>query len=122
MQHYKLLGGQHYQGGKRYKAGDIIESDIDLAAKYTNKFEPCEPYSAVSTISTKETPKPLPPQTDPIEVPEPKDATEEEYTIKYHCRGKQGQPGRYVVLDSQGNRVHPGTLTKSEAQELIYQK
>ena len=36
---FKLVGGGHDQDGKRYKRGDIIETEIDLFAKFGKKFQ-----------------------------------------------------------------------------------
>jgi hypothetical protein len=35
---YKLKGGSHTQDGRKYKNGDIIESDIDLTVTFRGKF------------------------------------------------------------------------------------
>jgi len=31
--------GDHYQNGKRYRAGDIVESSLDLCVRFPAKFE-----------------------------------------------------------------------------------
>ena len=37
--YFKLIGGQHAQGDKVYKKGDLVRSKDDLVKKFPNKFE-----------------------------------------------------------------------------------
>lgn len=40
---FKLTGGGHTEGGKDYKAGDVVTSDQNLVALFPNKFEALGP-------------------------------------------------------------------------------
>jgi hypothetical protein len=39
MNSFKLLNGIHFQDGKKYKEGDVVESPHDLVALFPQKFE-----------------------------------------------------------------------------------
>ena len=43
---FELTGGNHQQGGKTYKKGDRIETDMDLCAKFRGKFKLIEGEAA----------------------------------------------------------------------------
>jgi hypothetical protein len=65
MAKYKVILGTHSEGGRRYKAGEIVESDEQLDKMFINKFEKVEDskkaspgVSEKSTAALRSEPKP----------------------------------------------------------------
>lgn len=43
MNRYKVITGTHIQNGKAYTKGQVVESSVDLAALFREKFEALGP-------------------------------------------------------------------------------
>ena len=44
---FRVIKASHYSGGKRYRAGDVVESAVDLCEKFEGKFEKLSPVAPV---------------------------------------------------------------------------
>ena len=71
MMHFRLKGGEHVEGNKTYKKGDIVPSMTDLVARFKGKFERIfsqEQLEGIAAASSQPT------------IPEPKTEVEEDKT------------------------------------------
>ncbi len=69
LRHFRLLGGQHVEGDKTYKKGDLVPSTTDLVTRFKGKFERIFSQEQLEGIATA--------PSQPI-IPSPKEEVEEE--------------------------------------------
>lgn len=50
---FKVLEGVHHEGGKVYKKGETVESELDLVALFVGKFQLVESSSPKSKSKSK---------------------------------------------------------------------
>ena len=117
---YMLIGGPHYQGGKRYMPGDVVESDRALDEVFQGKFELIveEPEEKAPEATPGKSPVRFQRAAPPSQLDKDEE-TDEESTRVPKLKAVHKGAGRWVVLNVEtGERVNDEYLKKAEAKAM----
>ena len=109
---FRLLAGKFYHGNKMYKAGDEIQTEMNLEEIFKNKFEKVVRRSQIKASVTGTVTK--------IEKEVTKEEAEEMSVAPANLEMKHKGGNRWVVLNKDtGEQVNDGYLKRKEAEALV---